>query len=219
MHVNSTNILVNKKLVFNIRIKTFIFIMFIAFTSGCSFFHRGKNFSNELNNKFNREIISNYSKAISRNPQNFLYYIERGRAKHAYGDYVEAIQDYKNSFSLNPDLKVIFYMANSKYAYGDHNGAIKEYEKLLSKNLFQDQVFYYIANSHLILLDYDDAIKNYTKSINYDQDDANAYLNRGNVKFNIRDYKGSLKDYEKSININKKCVFRFRTSKKTLSSS
>ena len=109
MHVNLPNILVNKKRVFNIRIKTFIFMMFIASASGCSYFDRGNNFSKELNNKFNREIISNYSKAISRNPENFLYYIERGRAKHAFGDYVEAIQDYKNSFSLNPDLKVILY--------------------------------------------------------------------------------------------------------------
>ena len=78
----------------------------------------------------NIEIIKNYSKEILREPNNFFFYLERGRAKYEYGDFKGAIKDYNNSFKIKPDLKVIFYKANSKFKYGDFKGAIKDYEKL-----------------------------------------------------------------------------------------
>ena len=128
--------------------------MFLALASGCSYFYEFKNSSKELNNKYNREIISNFSKAISKNPENSLFYTERGRAKHDYEDYVGAIKDFNDSLSLNPNKDVIFYMANSKYAYGDYKGAIKDYQKLNLKNNLLDEVFYNIASAELILLNY-----------------------------------------------------------------
>ena len=35
--------------------------------------------TNKKNNNINSEIIKNYSKAISREPNNFFFYLERGR--------------------------------------------------------------------------------------------------------------------------------------------
>ena len=183
--------------------------MFLSINSSCSYLYKGKDYKKELRNTYNRELISNFSKAISKNPDNFLFYFERGIAKHNYGDYSGAIEDFNNSFSLNSDSEVTLHKANSKYAYGDYKGAINDYKKFLSKkHVFQDQVFYGIASSHLILLNYREAIKNYTESIEYDQDE-NAFLNRGNAKFKISDFLGSLKDYEKSIKINKKSYITF----------
>ena len=108
----------NKKQIFHIRIKTFVSMMFLTITSGCSFFYEGKDLSRELKNKLNREIIENFSKAILKNPDNFLFYLERGKAKHDIGDYVGAIMDFNSSLSINPDIKVIFDIAKSKYTYG-----------------------------------------------------------------------------------------------------
>ena len=102
--------------------------MFLSLTSGCSIFYENENLSKKLNNKLNREIIRNYSKALSKNPDNYLFYYERGRAKHDYHDYVGAIKDFNNSLNLNPDKKVLFDIANSKFAYGDHKGAINDYK-------------------------------------------------------------------------------------------
>ena len=90
-----------KKQILNILIKTFIPIMFLAINSGCSLLYKDENSSKELNNKYNREIIINYSKAISKIPDNFLFYLERGRAKHDFGDYVGAIMDFNASLSIN----------------------------------------------------------------------------------------------------------------------
>ena len=102
-----------------------------------------KNKTLKLSNNLNREIISNFSKAIKREPDNYLFYLERGIAKHNYGDYLGAIEDFNYSLKLNSNLKVIFHRANSKYTYGDHMGAIKDLKNLISKNIFQDQVFHH----------------------------------------------------------------------------
>ena len=188
--------------------KTLFSIMFFTLISGCSFIYRSNSLSKEQSNKYNREIISNFSKAILKDPYNPLFYLERGMAKHDYGDYIGAINDFNISLGFKKDKKVIFNRANSKYAYGDHKGAIKDYKELILKRYFQDQVFYNIASSQLIILKYVNAIDNYTKSISFDQDE-NAFLNRGNAKFNISDYLGSIKDYEKSLDINKQSYIAF----------
>ena len=107
-------------------------MMFLVLTPGCSVLNENKNLEKKLN-KLNSEIISNFSIALSKDPNNFLFYLERGRAKHDYGDYVGAIIDFNSSLNLSSDIKTLFYMANSKYAYGDYIGAIKDYEKLILK--------------------------------------------------------------------------------------
>ena len=125
--------------------------MFLSCVSGCSFFYENKyHRTKKLNNRLNREIISNYSKALTKKPDTFLFYFERGIAKHDYGDYFGAIKDFNNSLRLNPNPKVIFSRANSKYAYGDYEGAIKDFEKLISEGIFPDQVFYNMDVSALV---------------------------------------------------------------------
>ena len=89
-------------------------MIYITLT-GCSLTYGRKNSLTDKNNNFNLEIIQNYSKAILRDPNNFNFYFERGRAKHEYGDFKGAIKDFNYSFKIKPDLKVIFYRANSKY--------------------------------------------------------------------------------------------------------
>ena len=151
--------------------------MLLLNLTGCSLsFGRKNSIEDKSNNSINLEIIKNYSKAISREPNNFFFYLERGRAKHEYGDFKGAIKDFNYSFKINPDLKVIFYRANSKYEYGDFKGAIKDYENLNIFEDYKDQVFYNLASAQLLNFDYQNAINNYTKSIGYDDKDEYAYL-------------------------------------------
>ena len=82
--------------------------MFFLNLTGCSYsFDLKKSLQNKSNN-INREIIENYSKAISRDPNNFFFYLERGKAKHDYGDFKGAINDFNQSFKINPNLEVTF---------------------------------------------------------------------------------------------------------------
>ena len=167
--------------------------------TGCSLYFGRKNYLTEKRNNINLEIIKNFSKAISRDPNNSTFYLERGRAKNEYGDFKGAIKDFNKSFKISPELRVIFYRANSKYKYGDFKGAIKDYEKLNFFEKYRDQIFYNLASAQLTNFDYQNSINNYTKFIGYIDNDEFAYIYRGNGKFKLEDYEGSLIDYGKSL--------------------
>ena len=92
--------------------------------TGCSLLPGHRNSLIKYRNNINIEIIKNYSKAISRDPYNFLFYLERGRAKDEYGDFIGAINDFNYAFKINPDYRILFHRANTKYKYGDFNGAV-----------------------------------------------------------------------------------------------
>ena len=82
--------------------------MFLLNLTGCSLSNGWKNSFKDNSNNINLEIIANYSKAISRDPNNSFFYFERGKAKHEYGDFNGAIKDFDYSFKINPDPIVIF---------------------------------------------------------------------------------------------------------------
>ena len=119
-----------KKQIFGLQIKLLALLILIT-TYGFSNFYKSQNSSKEKFNDINLEIIANYSNAILENPNNELFYLERGKAKYEYGDFLGAIKDFDNSFKINPNMKVLFYRANAKFDFGDHNGAIKDYEKIM----------------------------------------------------------------------------------------
>ena len=153
-----------KKQIFSLQIKLLALLILIT-TSGCSHLNKREKSSKEKFNEINLEIIANYSKAISKDPNNELFYLERGKAKYEYGDFKGAIKDFDNSFKINYNMKILFYRANAKFDFGDHNGAIKDYGEILSLEKLKDQAYYNIASSQLILGKYKSAITNYLSLI------------------------------------------------------
>jgi len=198
--------------------RVFSFLLLAVNFTGCSISYKGENNLEKKDTNISREIIDNFSKAIANYPNNFYFYLERGKARQDYGDFKGAIDDFYNAFKINPDKRYLFYAANSKFDYGDYEGAIKDYKNLIYLKEFKEQVFYNLASSQLINFNYEDSIINYSKSIEYDPDDEYAYLNRGNAKFKIMDNLGSLEDYNKSIKINKKSYITLKNRGVTNSS-
>ena len=99
--------------------------MFFLTLTVCSLSYGRKNLLTFKNNNFNLEVIQNYSKAISRDPNNFNFYLERGKAKHEYGDYKGAIKDYENLNVLEEYKDEIFYnLASAQLLNFDHQKAI-----------------------------------------------------------------------------------------------
>jgi len=75
----------NQKQIFHIRIKTFVSMMFLTITSGCSFFYEGKDLSRELKNKLNREIIENFSNISKNGKKKYFFFgdmMELGKKSH-----------------------------------------------------------------------------------------------------------------------------------------
>ena len=121
-----------KKQYLIIFIKIFSFLLLAINVTGCFTTYKRENTLEKKYNNLNREIINNYSKAITKDPKNFYFYLERGKARQDYGDFKGAIDDFHNAFKINPDKKFLFYRANAKFDYGDYEGAIKDYKNLIS---------------------------------------------------------------------------------------
>jgi tetratricopeptide (TPR) repeat protein len=103
--------------------------------------------------------ITDFTKAIEIDTENYLAYNFRGTSKQEVGDNYGAIVDFRNAIRLqpnNPDWTHYIYdnMGVSMMNLGDYKGAINCFDK----------------------------------SIQLNPDYANAYLNRGNCKWNL-DYK------------------------------
>ena len=70
-----------------IFIKGFSFLLLALSFTSCSTIYEEKNAIEKKHNNFNREIINNYTKAISKNPYNFFFYLERGKVRQEFGDF------------------------------------------------------------------------------------------------------------------------------------
>ena len=79
-------------------------LLALNFTSCSSSYEERKTLEKKHNN-LNREIINNYSKAITKYPNNFNFYLERGKARQDFGDFRGAIDDFYNAFKINPDKR------------------------------------------------------------------------------------------------------------------
>ena len=115
-------------------------MLFISNISSCSFLDEREKLPKEKKDLIERELIINFSKAIKKNPNNFFFYFERGKAKQNYGDFKGAINDFNYALKLNPDNKFIFYRANAKFDYGDYKGAIG-YEKVIFIKIKGSNIF------------------------------------------------------------------------------
>ena len=73
-----------KKQFNNLNIKVFTVVFLLFNITGCSFIYSDKYSSKEKYNEISREIIKNFSIAISKDPNNYFFYLERGKAKHDY---------------------------------------------------------------------------------------------------------------------------------------
>ena len=129
--------------------------MLLINLTGCSFSFGQKNSLIKKSNNINLEIIKNYSKAISKDPNNFTFYLERGRAKHEYGDFKGAIKDYENLNIFEEYKDQIFYnLASAQLLNFDYQNAIKNYTKSIEYDNKDEYTFLYRGNAKFKKGDY-----------------------------------------------------------------
>jgi CHAT domain-containing protein/Tfp pilus assembly protein PilF len=114
------------------------------------------------------EVIKNYDRVISINPDCYQSYNSQGIALRKLGRYEEAIKKYDRAVSINPD----FYEAWSNRGisldnFGRYEEAIKSYDRAISiKSDYHDA-----WNNRGTSLDdlgrYEEAIKNYQQGLSY----------------------------------------------------
>ena len=112
--------------------------------------------------------------------------------------YEEAIKDYDEAITINPQLAEAYY--NRGYAKGmleRYEEAIKDFDKAITINPQYAKAYYNRGYAKDALERYEEAIKDFDKAITINPQLAEAYYNRGLAKRAIGDEDGAREDFAK----------------------
>jgi tetratricopeptide (TPR) repeat protein len=128
---------------------------------------------------------------------NPVAYYHRGIAYQTNERYAEAIQDYSNAISLDPDYYEAYNNRATVYDELDQTEpAIRDYTRSLAlKPHFR--IYYNRGMSYARAGAYANAIEDFTRSLSLYPDNAGAYVNRGFAYLNISDRQRARLDFEK----------------------
>ncbi|MDR2653087.1 MAG: tetratricopeptide repeat protein, partial [Prevotellaceae bacterium] len=128
--------------------------------------------------------ISNYNKAISLDPSNIFYYLNRSVVQSEMIDYIANIENSIPKLSLEGNV-VSSKSAINRHVY-DYNEAVNDLDKIESLN--PDFAYLYYNRGNLLCLSdkMPEAIEAYTKAIKQYPYFAEAYFNRGLVSIYLR---------------------------------
>ena len=135
--------------------------------------------------------------------KDFLLYEIRGELFGNLKRHQEAIADYTQAITINPQYADAYYNRGvAKSALGDKAGAIADYNQAITINPQDAKTYYNRGNAKFVLGDKAGAIADYNQAITINPQYADAYNNRGNAKSELGDKAGAIADYSKAITIN-----------------
>lgn len=145
--------------------------------------------------------IEEYTEKIEKEPNNDIYYNNRGLSYFLLKKYEEAINDYNRAIELNLNNASYYYnRACSYYCSNKYDKAIEDYDKAIKLN--PNYTFAY--NNKGITFDnlgeFEEAIMNYNKAIELDPSYKSAIENRN---FSLKELENFRKNNQKSRNNSK----------------
>lgn len=149
------------------------------------------------------EALKSYDRAVGLNPQNALYWRERGRVYMDKEDYEKALSDLNAALRLAPRDDALFYRGRTRYLKDDYVGALKDLTPCVI--LWPDNADNWKerARTYWGLRQYDLAIADYNKSISLKQS-ADDYKERGDCHYAFKEVGAALSDYSNAISLDPK---------------
>ena len=132
-----------------------------------------------MNKKEKEELlkeIKEYTQKIKEEPDNAIYYYNRGNTYKNLGDYQNAIENYDK--------------------------AIQDYSKAIELNPNNASYFDNRGNIYFDLENYDKAIQDFNKAIELNSNNVSYFNNRGSAYGNLKNYKKAIQDFNKAIELN-----------------
>ncbi|MEM9327927.1 MAG: tetratricopeptide repeat protein, partial [Bacteroidota bacterium] len=128
------------------------------------------------------EAIERYSKAIARNPQDFMFFYNRGVAQQALQKHYEAIADFNRSLELNDAYSNSWNrLGLAKYRLGDYNNAIPDFSKAINLDSTFEAALLNRGFAHAALGQLDESIADFRTLTQLDTTNADYAYNLGYV--------------------------------------
>ena len=146
--------------------------------------------------------IEEYTEKIEKEPNNDIYYNNRGLSYFLLKKYEEAINDYNRAIELNLNNASYYYnRACSYYCSNKYDKAIEDYDKAIKLNPNDACYFNNRGHSYFALNKYSEAIEDYDKAIKLDPNNASYYYKRGFSYYALNKYDKAIEDYNKAIKL------------------
>ncbi len=137
------------------------------------------------------------------NPQDHIFYNNRGITHSEKGEYDIAIKDFDKAIKLKPDYAEAYNNRGNIYdEKGDFDKAIADFNMAI--NYKSDYAEAYINRGMAYGKNYmfDESIKNFNTAIKINQNHAGAYFNLGNVYLLNGNFEKAIENYDMSLSIN-----------------
>jgi protein O-GlcNAc transferase len=131
------------------------------------------------------------------------FYLNLGNAQRDQGKISEAIENYKKTLRLNPNLAEAHYnIANELFTLGDISGAIACYKNAIDLNPDLVEAYYNMGAAFKEQGETDEAFTCYQEAIRRRPAYAEAYNRIGVLLEERGNFDGAIKAYEKAVRLN-----------------
>ena len=166
------------------------------------------------------QAIERIDKAIELDPQNAVFYNNRGMTKGTLEDYQGAISDLDKAIELNPQYTAALNnRGNVKYLLGCLKEAIADYNRAIQIDPQEAGTFNNRGNAKKASDDLRGAIADYSKATELNPIDPMARNNRGMARRELGDDQGAIADFDTAIELNSKYAEAFNNRGATKSKS
>ena len=165
-----------------------------------------------MNKKEKEELlkeIKEYTQKIKEEPDNAIYYYNRGNTYKNLGDYQnaienydKAIQDYSKAIELNPNNASYFdNRGNIYFDLENYDKAIQDFNKAIELNSNNASYFNNRGSAYGNLKNYKKAIQDFNKAIELNPNNPSYFYNRGNAYGNSEKYEEAIQNFNKAIEL------------------
>ncbi|HCW05863.1 MAG TPA: hypothetical protein DGG95_00665, partial [Cytophagales bacterium] len=148
-----------------------------------------------------QRAIKYLDSAITLDPKNPEFYINRGWAKQEMNDTTRATEDYQKALALNPEGS----LARNNLAALSAKKGTPEVEKLLTEAIIRDpqNASYYTARAinYTAQGNFQKALADYNTSIHLTNNNPDVWVRRALLKEKLKDTQGALADLTQAIKL------------------
>lgn len=162
-----------------------------------------------INNRVNNQTEiktntnTNNNNISSNNNQNADFYLTRGNLAYDKREYKQAIADYNQALSLDPQLSEIYYKRGNIYAdQQQYQQAIADYNQAISLNPQLFKAYYNRGNAYYTQKQYQQAIADYNQALKLNPQLAEAYYNRAIIYDDQGQVDQAIADYNQTLKLN-----------------
>ena len=147
--------------------------------------------------------IEEYTKKIKEEPNNAIYYYNRGNTYYSLKEYEKAINDYNTAIESNSNNASYYNNRGISFnSLKEYEKAINDYNKAIELNPSYALAYNNRGVSFYNLKKYGKAIISYSRAIKLDPDYSSSYYNKGLVYKTFKKYEKAIKNYNKAIELN-----------------